>query len=112
MKHRLTVPYLDRDTPDVDVTGWARLHGWYVTEYSFNDRLTAFASRTVLTVTLVPCPGAFPDHGVKVTATSGATLIYDDAERSMAVTLQPEPEDAVPQEPQDAIPDDARRMRR
>lgn len=58
----------------------------------------------MLTVTLAPCHGAFPDCGVQITASSGATLIYDDAERSMAVTLQPEPQDAVPGEPQDVVP--------
>ena len=56
----------------------------------------------MLTVTLVPVPGAFPDHSVQVTASSGATLIYDENDRSMAVTLQPEPEDAVPGRIEDA----------
>ena len=111
MKHRFTLPYLEDDAPDV--AGWARSHGWYVTDYVWaNDRLPLRRdTRTVLTVTLVPVPGAFPDHRVQVTASSGATLIYDDAERSMAVTLQSEPEDAVPSEPQDAIPARQRRRR-
>lgn len=96
VKHRFRLPYLEDDAPDV--AGWAREHGWYVTEYVWaNDRFPRRRdTRTVLTVTLVPVPGAFPDHRVQVTASSGATLIYDDADRSMAVTLQPEPQDAVP----------------
>lgn len=104
MKYRFTLPYLEDGAPDV--AGWAREHGWYVTEYVWaNDRFPLRTdTRTVLTVTLVPVPGAFPDHRVQITASSGATLIYDDADRSMAVTLQPEPEDAVPSEPQGTEP--------
>lgn len=104
MKHRFPVPYLDGgDLPDI--SSWARSRGWHVAEYTWSNNRFGFRAdtRAVLTVTLVPFLGVFPDHGVKVTAASGATLIYDDADRSMAVTLQ--------SEPQDAIPEDARRMR-
>ena len=33
---------------------------------------------------------------------SGATLIYDDVEQSMGVTLPAEPQDVVPPQPEDA----------
>lgn len=105
MKHRLPVPHLgDDDLPDIGE--WARSHGWRVTEYTWgNDAYGLLGDRRlVLRVTLIPFDGVFPDHSVEVRASSGATLIYDDTDRSMAVTLQPEPEDARPDVPQDAEP--------
>lgn len=101
MKHRFTVPYPTADTPDI--AEWAHTHGWRVTEYTWaNERFGYRDQPLLLSVTLVPWPGMFPDHSVEVRACSGATLIYDDADRSMAVTLQPEPEDAVPDRIEDA----------
>ena len=41
---------------------------------------------------------------MKIIASSGTTLVYDDAEQSMGVTFQAEPDDAVPPAPEDAVP--------
>lgn len=104
MKHRFTVPYPAADMPDI--SAWARSHGWRVIEHACHHEQFGFRTGYPLlfTVALVPLCGVFPNHSVEVRARSGATLIYDDVDRSMAVTLQPEPEDAVPQEPRDEIP--------
>jgi hypothetical protein len=104
VKHWFTVPHPASDMPDV--TEWARSHGWRVIEYTWEtSRFGLLRDHPLaLTVTLVPMHGLFPDDTVQIRASSGATLIYDDTDRSMAVTLEPEPRDAVPVEPHDAIP--------
>lgn len=106
MKHRLTVPFLDANGFGMpDVQGWARQHGWYVESYEwYESRLLGRRDKQEIRVKLLPVPGVRPDWGAQITVSSGATLIYDAVERTMGVTLQPEPQDAIPPEPEDARP--------
>jgi hypothetical protein len=107
MKHRLTIPFLDAGGffPHVDIQGWAHSHGWYVESYEWSEsRLLSRRGQQELYVKLLPVLGVFPDSRVQIRASSGATLVYDDAEQTMGVTLLPEPHDAVPPHPQDAKP--------
>lgn len=113
MKHRLAIPFLEACDPAVpDIGGWAHRFGWRIARFeTIGAGVIRYGGETQwLRVTLAPWASRYGPIGTgEITVTSGATLIYDDADRSMAVTLEPEPEDARPVEPRDAVPAQARR---
>lgn len=98
MKHRLAIPF-GEEPPDIDIHGWVHQHGWHLTSWT-RERFGYTSKQLIITVTLEPY--AYPL--TTITARSGATLVYDDAEQAMGVTLLAEPQDAVPPQPEDARP--------
>lgn len=108
MKHRYTIPFLDANCfplGSLDVQGFAHQHGWHVESYEWHEsRLLGSRAPQVMRVKLLPVPGVFPDSRAQVTAESGATLVYDDVEKTMGVTLAPVFADVAPPQPEDARP--------
>lgn len=106
MKHWLTIPFLDANGFGMpDIQGWAHSHGWCVESYEWREsRLLGRREKQELRVKLLPVPGVFPDSRAQVTAESGTTLVYDDVEKTMGVTLAPAFADVAPPQPEDARP--------
>lgn len=98
MKHRFAVPLDDDPEAFGRLSRWLGDHGWGYTEVAW-DRYGLSARR--LSLRIAPMWGF---DAVELRAVSGITLVYDDAERSMGVTMLAEPRDAVPPEPQDTMP--------
>jgi len=94
MKHRLALPFfenaVDPEREHVDVGAWARQFGWDVREHHWFHQRPAGEPDLYWTLALCRFPA------VQITACSGITLIYDDVEHSLGVTLLAEPQDAVP----------------
>lgn len=109
MKHRFTIPFPDgSEMPDIGA--WFRAHGWSMQELTVHGSgvfSLPHGELSWLRVRVAPFlrqAGAYPGMGAELTVCSGTTLVYDDAEDTMGVTLKAEPEDAVPAEPPDAVP--------
>ena len=99
MIHRFPIPFPDDDMPDVG--GFVHRFGWSITEYSHIGTGMISLPRGELTwlrIRIAPPPPMFPTPSAAITVYSGATLVYDDVEGTMGVTLKPEPQDAIPED--------------
>lgn len=97
MKHRLPIPFFDDEPPDV--ARFVRQHGWEIRSYEFvGMRVFQYGGGELkyLRITIVPQPTSIAAGDIQMVVTSGSTLVYDDVEGTMGVTLRPEPQDAVP----------------
>jgi hypothetical protein len=114
VKHWCRVPFPDAQSggssPEVEVHQFLSRHGWHVTSMERAGSGIHTYGRgewTWLRLTIAPTPRQYLAPDGEITVTSGAMLIYDDIDRSMAVSLRPEPQDAAHaavEAPEDAAP--------
>lgn len=99
MKHRLAVPYPHEfDGQWTALTEFLHRAAWRLCEYRVDTRRLGPA---LLMLDITP---VWQPHAIELRVISGTTLIYDDIEQSLGVTMLAEPRDAVPPQPQDAKP--------
>jgi hypothetical protein len=104
VKHRYPIPFFDDADLTETVNWWAHRHGWHVIRQELRGtgiRRRDTGELRCICVTLAPWDA---HAAVGITAHSGVTLVYDDVEQTMGVTLLPEPRDAVPPQPEDVRP--------
>lgn len=97
MRHRFTIPPPGHE-PCPDLSEWLQHFGWHVIcwEWPTHPGLSPTCPVLEQRVTIAPWRTEGPAWRSEITVYSGTTLLYDDAEQALGVSLLAEPPGAPP----------------